>query len=78
VTVNLTTFVELLMTMTMTQKNNKVVGWTPVMTGDRKEAKTHLECSKQGKSKEIQETWASRRESYLSFSILYSRKKTVS
>jgi len=48
------------------------------MTGDRKEAKTHLECSKQVKNRGIWVTWASRRESYLSFSILFSLKKTVS
>ena len=50
-------------------------GWTPEMTGDKLEAKTHLECSKQGKSRGKQVTWASRRESYLSFSVLSSLEK---
>jgi len=45
------------------------------MTGDRVEAKTCLECSKQGKSSGKWVTWASRRESYLSFSVLSSLEK---
>ena len=45
------------------------------MTGDKLEAKTHLECNKQGKSREKWVTLASRRESYLSFSVLSSLEK---
>jgi len=48
------------------------------MTGDRMEAKIHLRCSYEGKNRGKLVTWASRRESYLSFSILSSLKKTVS
>jgi len=77
-TVNLRTFEELLMTMTMAQKINKVGGWTPVMTGDKVEAMKHLGVANRAKSRGKQVTWASRRESYLSFAILSSLKKTVS
>ena len=50
-------------------------GWTPVMTGDRVEAKTCLECSKHGKNRGEWVTLTSRRESYLSFSVLSSLEK---
>jgi len=48
------------------------------MTRDKLEAKTGLNCSKLCKSRGKWVTWAFRRESYLSFSVLSSLKKTVS
>jgi len=48
------------------------------MTGDRVEATECLGAGKQVKKPGKWVTWASRRESYLSFSILSSLKKAVS
>ena len=78
VTVNLTTFIELLATMMVTQKINKSGWMDPSDDWDKLEAKTRLECSKHGKIQVEWVTGASRRESYLSFSVLSPLKKTVS
>jgi len=37
-------------------------GWTPVVTGDRMEAKAHLTCKKKKKNRGKWVTWASRKE----------------
>jgi len=78
VTVNLTRFEELLMTMTMAQKINKSGWMDPSDDWGQSGGYDMPRCSKQGKSRGIWVTGASRRESYLSFSILSSLKKTVS
>ena len=74
-TVNLTTFEELLTTMTATQKINKSGGWTPVMTGDRLEAKTRLNAANTAKYRGMGNWSLQKGESYLSFSVLSSLEK---